>query len=124
MSYLTRTTFDEIAALIDEMEINNRIIFSTEDPEELAYYNLEPCKWNLIYKSKLLYESDYVIIIGLMDGHCTIAKDIYILSNGNVDDEDSRIEGITKFLKEYYENYMVKNKDGNVYLVMNDGELK
>lgn len=124
MSYLTRTTFDEIAALIDEMEINNRIIFSTEDPEELAYYNLEPCKWNLIYKSKLLYESDYVIIIGLMDGHCTIAKDIYILSNGNVDDEDSRIEGITKFLEEYYENYMVKNKDGNVYLVMNDGELK
>lgn len=119
MSYLAKTTFEELAALTDELELNDRVIFTTEDPEELANYDLQPCQYNLIYKSKLLYESDYVIIIGLLDGHQTIAKDIYILSNGNVDDEESRIDGIQDFIEEYYEKYMEKNKDGNVYLIIN-----
>jgi hypothetical protein len=118
MSYLARTTFDELAALTDELELNDSVVFSTENPNELAYYNLSPCKYNLIYKSKLLYESDYVIAIGLIDGHCTIAKDIYILSGGNVDDEDARIEGIKEFIEEYYQKYMTKNKDESVYLVI------
>lgn len=119
MSYLVRTTIDEISELADELELNDRIIFTTEDPDELEYYKLQPCQYNLIYKSKLLYESDYVITIGLIDGHYTIAKDIYILSNGKVDDEDSRINGIKELLEEYYEKYMKKNKDGNIYLILN-----
>ena len=119
MSYLVRTTFDELAAFVDELELNDRVIFSTEDPDELEYYKLQPCEYNLIYKSKLLYEDDYVITIGLIDGHCTIAKDIYILSNGNVDDEDSRIDGIKSFIEEYYEKYMPKNKNGYIYLIVN-----
>lgn len=119
MTYLTKTTFDELAALTDEMELNERIVFSTEDPKELAYYNLQPCKYNLIYKTQLLYETDYVIVVGRINGCCTIAKDISILSNGNVNDEDSRIDGIKEFLEEYYEKYMEKNNDDNVYLVVN-----
>ena len=118
MSRLVRTTFDEIATLADELELNDKIVFSTEDPEELKYYGLEPCQYNLIYKTKLLYESDYVVIIGLINGHCTVAKDIYMLSNGNVEDEDERIDGITEFLEDYYEKYMEKNKNGNVYLII------
>ena len=118
MSHLVRTTFDEIAAMTDELELNDNIVFSTEDPDELRYYELEPCKYNLIYKSKLLYESDYVITIGLLNGHCTVAKDIYILSNGNVEDEDERINGITEFLEDYYDKYMEKNKNGSVYLIV------
>lgn len=118
MSYLVKTTFDEIATLTDELELNDRVIFSTEDPDELEYYNLQPCQYNVIYKSKLLYESDYVITIGLIDGHCTVAKDIYILANGNIDDEDSRIEGIKEFIEEYYLKYMAKNKHDNVYLIV------
>lgn len=117
MSYLVKTTFDELAVLTDELKLNERIVFSTEDPDELEYYDLEPCSYNIIYKSKLLYESDYVITIGLIDGHCTVAKDIFILANGNIDDEDSRINGIKEFLEEYYEKYMEKNKDGYVYLI-------
>lgn len=119
MAYLVRTTFEELAALADELELNNSITFSTEDPDELAYYRLQPCQYNLIYKTQLLYESDYVITIGLLNGHCTVAKDIYIISNGNVDDEDERIDGIQDFIQEYYENYMEKNKNGFVYLVKN-----
>ena len=118
MSYLVRTTFDELAALTDELELNDSIIFSTEDPEELKHYGLEPCKYNLIYKSKLLYESDYVITIGLLNGHCTVAKDIYILSNGNVGDEDERTDGIKKFIEEYYNEYMPMNKNDNIYLII------
>lgn len=117
MAYLVKTTFDELAALADDLPLNDNIAFSTEDPAELKYYGLEPCQYNLIYKSKLLYESDFVITIGLINGHCTVAKDIYILSNGNIDDEDSRINGIKEFLEEYYEKYMKKNKDGYVYLI-------
>jgi hypothetical protein len=119
MAYLVRTTLDELATLTDELELNDRVIFTTEDPDELEYYKLQPCKYNLIYKSKLLYESDYVIIIGLIDGHCTVAKDIHILSNGNVEDEDSRIDGIKEFLEEYYKKYMEKNKDEHIYLILN-----
>lgn len=119
MSHLRRTTFDEIATLTDELELNDHIIFTTEDPDELKYYNLHPCQYNLISKSRLFYESDYVITIGLLNGHCTIAKDIYILSNGNIDDEDSRIDGIKEFLEEYYNNYMKKNNSGNIYLICN-----
>ena len=117
MSYLEKTTFDELAAMADDLLLNERLIFSTEDPDELEYYDLEPCEYNLIYKSKLLYESDYVITIGLVNGHCTVAKDIYILSDGNIDNEDSRIDGIKEFLEEYYKKYMNKNKDGYVYLI-------
>ena len=118
MSRLIRTTFDELAALADEMEINDRIVFSTEDPKELEYYKLLPCEYNLIYKSKLLYEENYVIVIGLLNGRRTVAKDIFILSNGNVDDEDSRIDGIKSFVEEYYNKYMNKNKDGFLYLIV------
>lgn len=114
---MARTTFDELAALIDELPLNNRVVFSTEDPDELIYYKLQPCQYNLIYKSKLLYESDYVIVIGLINGHCTVAKDIYILANGNVSDQDARIEGIRDFIEEYYEEFCEKNKDGNIYLI-------
>jgi hypothetical protein len=117
MSFLTRTTFYELAALTDELDLDDQIVFSTEDPEELASYNLRPCHFNLICKTKLLWESDYTIVIGLIDGHCTVAKDIYILSNGQIDDEDSRIDGIEEFIKEYYEKYLEKNKHGYVYLV-------
>ena len=112
---MRRTTFDELAALTDELPLNERIVFSTEDPEELIYYELQPCKYNLIYKTKLLHEADYVIVIGLVNGHCTVAKDIYILSNGNISDQDDRIEGIRDFIEEYYEEFCVKNKDGNIY---------
>lgn len=117
MSCLVKTTLDEIAALADELLLNESIVFSTEDPVELKYYNLEPCKYNVIYKSKLLFESDYVITIGLINGHCTLSKDIYILANGNIDDEDSRVDGIKDFLEEYYENYMQKNSNGDIYLI-------
>lgn len=118
MSYLTETTFSELAYLTDELELNDRIIFSTEDPEELQYYDLEPCEYNLIYKSKLLYEEYYVIVIGLINGHCTVAKDIYILANGEIDDEDSRVDGIQEFIEEYYQKYMRKNRDGKMYLIV------
>lgn len=118
MARLIRTTFDELASFADELELNDRVIFTTEDPDELAYYKLQPCKYNLIYKSKLLYESDYVITIGLINGHCTVAKDIYILSDGNIDDEDYRIDGIKEFIEEYYEKYMEKNENGAVYLIV------
>ena len=119
MAYLSLTTLDELAALTDEMELNERIVFSTEDPDELAYYNLPPCQYNLICKTKLLYESDYVIVVGCVDGHFTMAKDIYILSNGEIDNEDSRVDGIKMFLTEYYERYMTKNKKSTIYMVMN-----
>lgn len=119
MSYLVRTTFDELAAMADDLVLNDKIVFSTEDPDELLYYKLKPCKYNIIYKSKLLFEKYYVITIGLIGGHCTVAKDIYILSNGNIDDEDSRIDGIKDFLVEYYEKYMEKNKNGYIYLIEN-----
>ncbi len=119
MSYLQKTTFDELAALADEMELNDKLIFSTEDPDELKYYNLQPCKYNVICKTNLLYESDYVVVIGLLNGHCTVAKDIYILTDGNIDDEDARIDGIKQFIKEYYHAYMPKNKNQYVYIVEN-----
>jgi hypothetical protein len=118
MAYLTRTTLIELATLTDELELYDKIIFSTEDPDELNYYGMQPVKWNVIYKTKLLYEEDYIIAIGMLDGHSTIAKDIFILSGGNINDEDRRIEGIEVFLKEYYEKYMEKNKNGNIYLVI------
>ena len=119
MSYLIETTFNELALLTDELELNDKVVFSTEDPEELDYYNLQPCKYHVIYKSKLLYEKHYVIIIGLIDGCCTVAKDICILTNGNIDDEDIRVESIEQFVKEYYQEYMDKNKNNKIYLVFN-----
>lgn len=120
MSYLVRTTFHELALLADEMEVNDKVIFSTEDPEFLKKYGLLPCEYNLIYKSKLLYEEDYVIIIGRVDGHYTVAKDIYILANGDVDDEDARIDGIQKFVEEYYNDYMDKHGHDKVYLIVSE----
>ena len=53
MSYLNRTTLDEIAVLADEMELNDRIAFTTEDPDELERYKLQPCEYNLIYKNSI-----------------------------------------------------------------------
>lgn len=119
MAYLVKTSIDELAELTDDLFLNDKIVFSTEDPNELEKYGLFPYKYNLIYKSKLLHEKYFVITIGEIAGHCTVAKDIYILSHGNVDDEESRINGVKEFLTEYYEKYMDKNKDGYIYLVKN-----
>ena len=119
MSYLVETTFNELALLADEMEMNEKVIFSSEDADELKRYGLTPCEYNLIYKTKILYEEDYVIVVGRIDGHCTVAKDIHILTNGDIDDEDARIDGIQEFVEEYYDKYMSKNKNNKVYLVVN-----
>ena len=119
MSYLVKTTFYELSEMVDELDVNGRIIFSTEDPDDLRYYNLQPCKYNIVYKTRLLFESDYVIVVGLLNGNCTIAKDINILSGGDVCNEESRIDGIKSFLEEYYNNHMQKNKHGAVYIVVN-----
>ena len=118
MSYLSKTTFDELAVLTDELEIGEQVIFSTEDPDVLHKYQIEPCKYNVIYKTRLLYESDYVILIGLINGNCTIAKDINIISDGKTDDEDIRVEGIKSFIEEYYEKHMLKNENNNIYLIL------
>ena len=117
MSKLVKTTIDELAELADDIGMDESIIFSSEDPDELNKYNLPPVEYNMIHKTKLLHEDYYVIIVGLLHGHCTIAKDIYILSGGNVDDEKSRVCGIKMLLEEYYDEHMEKNKDGKVYLI-------
>lgn len=118
MARLIRTTLIEIASIADELELDDKLVFSTEDPDELEFYNMQPIKWNVIFKSNLMYENDYSIVIGLIDGRCTVAKDINILAEGNINDEDARIDGINDFLEEYYEKYMQKNKHGTVYLVV------
>ena len=120
MAYLSKTTIYELAALADELEIGENIAFSVEDPEELNYYGLESYEWYLIWKVKLLYEEDYVFVIGLLNGHCTVAKDIHIISDGNIDDEDSRVEGLEEFIEEYYETYVPHNKKNEIYLVYRD----
>ena len=119
MSCLVQTTCYELAVLTDELDIGNSIVFTTEDPDELAYYQLKPCKYNVIYKSKLLHEKKYSVIIGLINGCCTMSKDIHIITNGNVDDEDTRLEGMQNFIEEYYENYMTKNQKNCIYLIVN-----
>ena len=118
MSYLTKTTFYELSEMVDELEMNKTIVFSTEDPDELRYYGLQPCKYNIIYKTKLLFENDYVVVIGLLNGNCTVAKDINILSGGDICDDENRVDGIRSFLEEYYDCYMQKNKCGAVYMVV------
>ncbi len=117
LTAMHKTTFDELAAFTDELQINDSIVFSTEDPEELTYYKLQPCKYNVIRKINIMHEKYYSIVIGLIQGHCTVAKDIYILSDGCVSDQDSRIDGIRDFIEEYYEKYCEKNKDDIVYWI-------
>ena len=119
MSYLTRTTFYELSEMVDELDINEKILFSTEDPDDLRYYKLQPCKYNIVYKTRLLFETDYVVVIGLLNGNHTIAKDINILCGGEICDEENRIDGIRSFLQEYYDNYMQKNKYDSVYIINN-----
>ena len=81
---MIRTTFDELATLTDELPLNGRLIFSTEDPEELTYYKLQPCKYNLIYKSKLLYESDYVTVLFAIIDRTTTGADVKIVLRRNL----------------------------------------
>lgn len=119
MAYLVKTSIEELAELTDDLLLDDKIVFSTEDPDELSKYGLAPYRYNLIYKSKLLHEKYFVITLGEIAGHCTVAKDIYILTNGDVDNENSRINGVKAFLQEYYDKYMEKNKDGNIYIIKN-----
>ena len=117
-SKLIKTTVYELAAYLDEEEFGKFIIFTTEDPKELMENNKEPSEYNVIFKENLLHELNYSVIIGEMDGHTTIAKDIYILSNGNPKDDDERQDGIADFLIEYCDKY--KNGAGamNLYRIV------
>lgn len=116
MKTLFKTTIYELAMYTDELEMEDSIVFTTEDPEELEHYKLNPTQYNIIRKTRIFFEDDYVIAIGLLDGKCTLAKDISILTNGNIDDEDERIDGIEKFIQEYYDNYAPKNGTKEIYL--------
>ena len=116
---LQRTTLYEIASYADELRIGEKIVFTSEDPDELEYYELEPVQYNVIMKTRLLYEDDddYVILIGRIRGKTTIAKSISILVD-DIYDEDERIDAMEEMLEEYYEKYMEKNKAGQVYFVL------
>lgn len=118
MSYLVRTDFDELAKLGDKLKLNEKIIFTSEDPEELAYYELEACQYNVIFKTNILREvDDYVIVLGNIMGNTTIAKSMNILTNGDMDNKEIRLNVLKEFIMEYYDKYMEKNKDNAVYLL-------
>lgn len=117
MIELIRTTFDEIAAYADELNIGEKIVFTSQDKDLLEYYDVEPSQYHILVKMKIMYESDYVFAIGCLDGNTTIAKDINIIADGNVDDEDDRIDGLKDFVEEYYEKYMDKNDKGTIYFI-------
>ena len=116
---LQRTTLYEIAATADELQIGEKLIFSSEDPDELEYYNMPAVQYNVIMKTRLLYEDedDYVVLIGRIRGKTTIAKSMSIMVD-DIYNEDKRIDALEEFLEEYYEKYMEKNKDGYVYFVL------
>lgn len=117
-SELIKTTVYELAAYLDEVEFGKFIIFTTEDPKQLMKNNQEPSEYNVIFKEKLLHERHYSVIIGEMDGCTTIAKDIFILSNGNPDDEDERQDGISDFLTEYCKTYKNNANIMNLYHIV------
>lgn len=118
-TYLVRTTFDEIASLADDMGFNERIIFTSEHPDELDYYDLSPSQYTYIHKEKIFHEKYFSYIIGRINGYYTLAKSISVLvEDADVDSEDVRISGIKQFLIEYYEKYMDKNKDNTVYFIV------
>ena len=114
---MLRTTIDELAALTDELPLDGKIVFTTEDPDELKFYEMQPSEYNVIGKTNLMYESYYVIMIGRIGDHCTVAKDIYLLADGNVSDEDDRIEGIRSFLEEYYNIHCTPNEKNQIYMI-------
>lgn len=117
-SNLIKTTVYELAAYLDEIEFGKFIIFTTEDPKVLTKNNQEPSEYNVVFKEKLLHEMHYSIIVGEMDGTTTIAKDIFILSNGNPDDEDERQDGISNLLTEYCKTYKNNADIMDLYLVI------
>lgn len=114
---LVRTTFDEIAAHVDELECGEKIVF-TSDP---SIGQTETTQYHIIVKMQIMYESDYIIAVGRLYGNTTIAKDINIIADGNADDEDERIEGLKGLLQEYYDKYMDKNAEGTIYFITGVG---
>ena len=48
MITLIRTTFDEIAAYADELDIGEKLVFTSEDKDKLDYYGLEPKQYHII----------------------------------------------------------------------------
>lgn len=115
---MIKITIEELAKMTDNLELGQKIIFTSEDPDELEYYEVEPVQYNIIWKINAIYEKYYTVFIGRIDGYSTVAKNIYILTHGDVDDDNSRVDGITDFIKEYYDNYMEKNKLDNIYLII------
>lgn len=114
---LVRTTFDEIAAYVDELECGEKIVFTSEFP----LGQTEITQYHIIVKMQIMYESDYIIAVGRLYGNNTIAKDINIIADGNADDEDGRIEGLKELLQEYYDKYMDKNEEEAIYFITGAG---
>ena len=119
MAYMLKTTIKELTMLVDDMSLNNKLVFSTEDPEFLEAHDMPPFEYNMIGKTKLFFEKDYVVVIGRMCGRTTMAKDINILTNGNVENKEIRINAIEGFIKEYCEKHLSIKEDDDIYLVMN-----
>lgn len=115
--YLVRTTFDEIAADTDELELYEEYYFSSQDPNELKRNSEEPSEYYTIGKVHFDFQDsdDYSILIKRMDGSKVELKSIDVLSEGNVEDEDERIYGIRDFIEEYYAKNMFKNSSNNIY---------
>lgn len=115
---MLKTDFYKLASDIEKAPMGKSMTFTSEAPEDLEYYELEPSEYNVIWKTNAFKEEYYIIIIGRALGHTTVAKDIYILTNGNVNDKSCRINGIAQFLKEYYQLYMKNNKTNDIYRII------
>lgn len=120
-SFLELTTFDEIAEDLDDLSLYEQLLFCSLDPDGLKELNLNPYEYYIIEKVRFNFQeyNNCTVLIRYMTGEHMEAKSMDILAEGELDDYDLRQRGIREFLKEYYEEYMDKNKDNKIYYYHN-----
>ena len=65
MSRLVRTTLYELATLADELELDDNIVFTTEDPQELEYY--EGFMLPFLYRNeKITLSASFITALSIM----------------------------------------------------------
>lgn len=106
---LIKITLEELAEFIDDMPLNITTAFATiKDTAFLREFDLTPLPAHVVLKTDILYEEYSIVFSQIGVNSTTVAKDIEILSENNVDNKEARVKGILNFLTEYYEKYMEK----------------
>ena len=99
-----------LANMVDSLRENRAVYFTDDDLSDWSPKDGDQNCLYSIYKGEI-YDEDYgVLIMGSVKGGMTVAKDMVLVSDGEPYDREKRIEGMARFIEQWFNEMLDVDK--------------